>query len=439
MHYFTMPRRLRPLPIVALLCFSILAACNCANAQALAPLVKQGESVKWWFVFKFNATAFPGCFADATPTCIFGGKVQDYPRSSQKFVYATEKNPALREADKGCLGDSVDDPVGATFDQVFNGEFFYVVWNDQFYLDPKLQCARGNSCSAPWAHSKGMLAWDKNGAGFIMQVSTPNWPGAGQADPPRAHGNTLGCLTQTKASKIIPQNNIMYSQHFFAVQLNKEDLIGVLKALKNAAVVTDPENPQIVRNGGPPEIASLVEALGETSGDKKFTKTQLSTPGVTLISKPANLHVPPWQMISAVLGGQSLRVASWWNRNRIPTTTSATAIECWDEALLGKTSKLGLVEIAESGQWKKTEIGLKGGQNHAKIGVSKSDNAPLSIFGDMNQEGALEGKCQLSQNGRGGLFFVVENETLSKNIKLLLRGDTAGTSLDDDDTGSDDN
>src|SRR6266702_1647228 len=31
----------------------------------------------WCFVFKFNATAFPGCFGDATPTCIFGRKAQD--------------------------------------------------------------------------------------------------------------------------------------------------------------------------------------------------------------------------------------------------------------------------------------------------------------------------------------------------------------------------
>jgi hypothetical protein len=281
-----------------------------------------------------------------------------------------------------------------------------------------------------------MIAWDSSGAGFVMQVTTPNWPGSGQSEPPRERGNTLGCLTQIKNSKAIPQNNIMFSQHFFALQLSKEDTVAVLKALKNAAIVTDPENAQVVRNGGPKEISDLVDQLGEPSGSKKFTKSLLST-GVTLISKPANLHVPPWQMISAILGGQSLRVASWWTRNRIPTTPSSPSIECWDEELLGSTKKLGSVEIATSGQWNKTELGLRGGQNHAKIGVSKTDDPAVAIFGDMNQEGALDGKCQISQNGRGGLFFVVENDTLARNVRQLLRGDTAGMSTDEDDAGDD--
>ncbi len=50
----------------------------------------------------------------------------------------------------------------------------------------------------------------------------------------------------------------------------------------------------------------------------------------------------------------------------------------------------------------------------------------------VGDEGALDGECATSQNKRGGLFFVVENEILAKNIRLLLRGATAGTTLDDD-------
>jgi hypothetical protein len=276
-----------------------------------------------------------------------------------------------------------------------------------------------------------MVAWDKNGDGFVMQVTTPNWPGYGSPEPARERGNTLGCLTQIKASKVVPQNNVMYSQHFFALKLPKDDLQTVLKALKHAAVATDPDDARIVKKGGPPDIVELVEALGETSGERKVMKAQLST-GVTLISKPASLHVPPWQMVSAVLGGPALRVATWWTRNRIPTTMPSPHFECWDEAVLGSTKKIGLVEIAKSGQWNKTVLGLKGGENHAKIGVGKSDETPVSIFGDMNQEGALNGECATSQNKRGGLFFVVENQTLAKEIRLLLRGATAGTTLDDD-------
>lgn len=422
-------------------CFAVLLCVGYAFADAPTPLLKKGESVKWWLVFKFNATSFPDCAGNAERKCIFGGTVQNYARFSQQYVYASEKDPKLQiNNNKVCVGDTVEDPVGATFDQVFNGDYFYVIWNDQFYLDPKLQC-RGNSCPAPWAHSKGMIAWDRTGAGFVMQVTTPNWPGAGKPDLTRVRGNTLGCLTQIKSSKVVPQNNVLYSQHFFALQLSKDDLQVVLKALKNAAIVTDPDNEQIVRNGGPPEIVELVKELGETTGEKTFTKDRLSS-GVTLISKPANLSVPPWQMVSAALGGASLRVASWWQRNRIPTTTPSTEIDCWDESVLGKTSKLGSVEIAKTGQWDKQELGLKGGQNHAKIGVSTRDTVPLSIFGDMNQEGALEpikGKCAISQNARGGLFFVVEDATLFKNVKLLLRGETASTNLEDDDNaGGDD-
>jgi hypothetical protein len=91
---------------------------------------------------------------------------------------------------------------------------------------------------------------------------------------------------------------------------------------------------------------------------------------------------------------------------------------------------LGSVEIAKTGQWDGTLIGLVAGQNHAKLGVSISKNVALSIFGDMNQEGATlkSDGCSTSQNGRGGLFFVVENKTLADGIKLLLNGKTAGTS-----------
>jgi hypothetical protein len=106
----------------------------------------------------------------------------------------------------------------------------------------------------------------------------------------------------------------------------------------------------------------------------------------------------------------------------------SSRITCWDDTL-GDVEDIGAVEIAESGQWDDQELGLKGGQNHAKIGVSTSRNSTYSIFGDLNQEGALlkSQYCDTSQNGRGGLFFVLEDRTLFDGVKLLLKGDTAGT------------
>jgi hypothetical protein len=53
--------------------------------------------------------------------------------------------------------------VGATFDRVYNGNFFYVLWNDQFYDHPEVA---GNGS---WGHSKGLIAWNQEGEGFVCK------------------------------------------------------------------------------------------------------------------------------------------------------------------------------------------------------------------------------------------------------------------------------
>jgi hypothetical protein len=46
----------------------------------------------------------------------------------------------------------------------------------------------------------------------------------------------------------------------------------------------------------------------------------------------------------------------------------------------------------------------------------------------MNQQGAISGpRCSSSQNGRGGLFFVIEDADLSASVGELIKGDTAPT------------
>lgn len=377
------------------------------------PLLAVGHPTDWWFVFKFNAATFPGCSA-AQRSCLFGGSIQAYKSFSQQFVYASSEHDALQEG-SDCLGDSLSDPVAATFDEVYNGSLFYVIWNDQFYDDPEITgCTK--ECGAPWGHSKGLLAWDASGKGFVMQVTTPSWPAAGSRDHPReSDGNTLGC---------VKDNDVQVSQHFFALRLSEDDVLTLLKALENASVVTDPNDPQIVHNGGPAKIQAEVVKLGAKSNQTAaFTET-LST-GVEVISKPSGLHVPPWQLVSSILGGVSLRAATWWTKPAIPTTTADASLGCWSDSL----SKPGAVEIATTGEWDGTVIGLKGGLgtnfNHAKIGVATSGSKDISIFGDMNQQGALSGQCTSSQNGRGGLFYVVKDETMAKSITALLNGDTA--------------
>ncbi|QNI32845.1 hypothetical protein H7849_02260 [Alloacidobacterium dinghuense] len=309
-------------------------------------------------------------------------------------------------------------PVGATFDEIYNGAYHYVIWNDQFYDDPKINgCTK--ECGAPWGHSKGMVAWNEAGEGFVMQVSTPSWPASGSARSPRTtDGNTLGC---------VKDDDVEVSQHFFALRLSKDDLVKVLTALGNASVVTDPKNPQIVSNGGPPDVQQLVENLGVLSKSESYSSVQLST-GVELISKPSHLNVPPWQMVSAILGGVPLRTATWWASPEIYSTTATSDIGCWSNSL----GKPGPVEIATTGTWQGKTFGLTGGLgtnfNHAKLGVSTSDTYHYAIFGDMNQQGAISGSdCGSSQNGRGGTFYAIDNAQLSQSLTSLISGSTAPT------------
>jgi hypothetical protein len=265
-----------------------------------------------------------------------------------------------------------------------------------------------------------MLAWDANGDGFVLQVTTPSWPAAGSKRYPRKQdGNTLGC---------VEDDNVLVSQHFFALKLNKDDVVKVLKALQNASVVTDSSNIQIVNVNGPSEVAALANNLGRKSTSTNYIKDTLSS-GVILISKPSKLHVPPWQMVSALLGGVSLRAATWWASPQIYSTTESTRIVCWDKRL----DIPGAVEIATTGQWNGHTFGLKGGPggnfNHAKIGVSTSGDTHYSIFGDMNQQGASRAgqNCGSSQNGRGGVFYVLDDPDLFAGVTSLIQGDSAPT------------
>jgi hypothetical protein len=375
-------------------------------------MVSKNHPVNWWFVFKLNVAKFPGC-GGGTVSCPFGGDPQDYKPGLQ-YAFASSEAPQLQAGNTDCLGEAGDDPVAATFGEVYNGHFHFVVWNDQFYGDPESASCGGNGCGSPWGHSKGMLAWNDNGDGLVMQVSTPSWPGAGGSLSPRRDGNTLGC---------VDDDNVKVSQHFFSLQLTHQDVDALLDALANASVVTDTSNPQIVSNGGPEDVQEKVRALG-TKSTSTAVEDQILSSGVGMISKPSAMQVPPWQLVSSVLGGVPLRTATWWTSPAIPSTTGGVP-GCWDASL---TTAPGAVEIATSGTWQGVTMALTGGPkpdgNHAKLGVS-SDSGDYVIFGDMNQQGALSGKCGSSQNGRGGLFFVLRNGSLANSVRALLTGGTA--------------
>jgi hypothetical protein len=43
----------------------------------------------------------------------------------------------------------------------------------------------------------------------------------------------------------------------------------------------------------------------------------------------------------------------------------------------------------------------------------------------MNQQGALSEDCSSSQNGRGGMFFALENQELFESLTSLLSDESA--------------
>jgi len=399
---------------------------------APSPLWSANQPVDWWFAFKFNTATFPRPHT-TPPTCIFGGTPggrRQYTRIGQSYVAASSEHAALTKGD-GYLGDGPADPLGATFDEVYNGDLSYLVWNDQFYRSPVLACegSTGMACGAKWGHSKGMLAWNEDGDGFVLQVTTPSWPGAGGSTHPRVgDGNSLGCVND---------NNVDLSQDFFALKLTKDDLLKVLAALQTEGAVTDPNNPQIARIGGPQEVRDAAAKLGSPNKASTFTQATLSS-GVQIIAKAGGLSAPPWQFVSAVLGKVPLRVATFWMGAKIYSKPGRTKPDCWPTAI--KSLSPGAVQVVTTGIWEGTTIGLSGtsqrnasgktlGANHAKIGVSTGSGSPLTIFSDMNQDGAISpvGKltCLSSQNARGGLFFVVENKELHKSVTALLTGKIA--------------
>jgi hypothetical protein len=123
-----------------------------AWADGPTPLLAAGHPVQWWFVFKLNAGAgkgkFAACGTQAPRSCPFGGDVQPYTSFSQQYVYASNENSQLQQG-SGCVGTTETDPLGATFDEIYSGNYHYVIWNDQFYQDPEIAGCSGDSCSAP--------------------------------------------------------------------------------------------------------------------------------------------------------------------------------------------------------------------------------------------------------------------------------------------------
>ncbi len=396
-------------------------------AQAPVPLLEKGGApVQWWFAFKLNGKAFPGCDNNAMDkqVCTFDkpGTKPNPKTFGLQYLFASSNDQALKKG-SGCFGQTDADPLGATFGDLFRGSYNYVVWNDQPKGGPRLRDCSADTCPSKWAHSKGLLAWNQDGEGMILQVTTPAWPESASHDFPRkGDGNTLGCVQA--------DNNIWFSQHFFALRLTKDDVISVAKALQNASVPTDlpktikgkppaDDYHSIARTGPPTAIQHIVETLHTAVTTGSVLEATLSS-GVKLISKPANVKAPPWHLVSARLGGVDLKVATFWdpNNDMKNTVKGKDKVSCLNKSF----GNPGSVTNVSLGHWQQTSFGLtKGGPNHAKIGISTSGSHHYVVFGDMNQSGSINGPdCTPSQNGRGGLFFVIDDPALHAQVSELL-------------------
>jgi hypothetical protein len=145
------------------------------------------------------------------------------------------------------------------------------------------------------------------------------------------------------------------------------------------------------------------------------------------------MNVPSWQFVSAELGGVNLRVVTFYDTDRIATTTKAGKPGCWDPSL----GVPGAVDNAKDGSWPDPSTGKSvvlnfgpssSNGNHAKIGVTTSGK-PMAIFGDENQQGSLaaadvKAGCAAAQNGRGGTFYALQDPQLAASLGQLMAGDS---------------
>ena len=97
-----------------------------APPPAPTPLLDATQPADWIFVYKFNASTFPT--THELTSCMFGG-TPSTDKSSQAFAFASSRSSTLVKGN-GLIGTSLNDPVGATFNEIYNSSLSFVVWND---------------------------------------------------------------------------------------------------------------------------------------------------------------------------------------------------------------------------------------------------------------------------------------------------------------------
>lgn len=176
-----------------------------------------------------------------------------------------------------------------------------------------------STCSSPFGHSKGAMAYEKNGQGFFLQGTTPNWPDPSQ----KSTYAPLGCQLD---------NNVYLSQSFMGLTLNSDTFTDMAPYIQAARVCStgtiscagsDAAGHVIDYNCTSEQTRNeswsiLDTAFAGTSNSKINSKSEVfkTSGGVqfTFTAHSSADDVPPWLIVANELG-VDLGVSSWWDFN----------------------------------------------------------------------------------------------------------------------------
>ena len=405
------------------------------NVQPLDP---NGNPVDWWLALKLPTSAFPqgGCCENAA--CPSSSKTS----AGLCYLYADANNPQFTF--RTCLGQpGQSDPLSNTLNQVWllNGIQFQL-WNDQWgdgqMHDPN---NKSQGCNAPGAHSKGALAYDTDGNGWYLNLSTPYFPDMSALPP----DNSLGCQID---------NNLLLAQHFFCFSLDQQNFEALAAAMTvpNFCALCVPsdscQSVDVATTLG--QDISLAFAHDSGDGSTDNVTVTLQTRGgmpITAVLKGDTSNTSPWSLVATALG-TDLTVVNYWLSE--PTLPTLCAGDVWDGSCIGSGNTINgsslyfndynVENVLQLTASPSNVTGLPGGneiswsatesENHMKWGISTPrttsiTNPYLCVFGSMNQEGsagrnACGSSCSSGENGRGGDFFAFSNQALWTSLRNLI-------------------
>ena len=351
----------------------------------VAPLDGKGNPVDWWFLVKLPQGATSVCSGCASPAC---PSWQGSRSGGVCYWYADSNNPTLRfYSDLGfdCLSGT-NNPVTQTLNQMKGRS--YIIWNDQGSKTSKPGTYPDKG--APIAHSKGAAAFGGS-TGFIMNVSTPNFP-----DPDLY---TLGCQED---------DNVEVSQHFFAFSVNKSGMSSWAAAVANAQLSVISQNNWIFADttvGGHSTTANLLT---------------LQNLPVRLIVKGSKDFFIPWDYVTNSLGS-SVKALTWYASPTTPPIGTGSTMNC-----LYQSPARFDVDVVRSLQTPDGSFSWCGqGEasptcNHAKIGVGIGTG--WVVAGSMNMQGNIDSTgCESSQMGRGGDFYGFQSPSLWNGLDQMFK------------------